>query len=70
MLTPGIDGYAMGWEAGEIDGVDDVSHEGSFLSLIMVIADRGVALVVLTNSEEAAEGLAADAPALFIASAE
>jgi len=71
MWSPELDGYAMGWEADAVDGVDYLAHEGSydgFLSLIMVIPDREVGLVVLTNSEDAAGPLVAAAPALFVAS--
>lgn len=72
MWDPYLDGYAMGWEAGTVDGVDYISHEGSFdgfLSLIMIIPDRGVGFVLLTNSE-ASEELVSAAPALVADSTE
>ncbi|HKJ11839.1 MAG TPA: serine hydrolase domain-containing protein [Ornithinimicrobium sp.] len=69
MWAPEIDGYAMGWETGSVDGVDYLSHDGSydgFLSLLMVVPDRQVALVLLTNSESAGGDLVSSAPALFV----
>ncbi len=73
MWSPELEGYAVGWEAGTESGVDYVAHEGSwdeFLSIIMVIPEREVALVLMANSEDAAEDLVSAVPALFVASTE
>lgn len=70
MWEPALDGYAMGWEAADVDGVDLLMHEGAFdgyLSVILLVPDQDLGLVVLTNSEDAAEGLIAAIPELLLA---
>ncbi len=69
MWEPVLEDYAMGWEAGSLEGVSFLSHEGSFdgfLSVIVMAPEDDLGLVVLTNSEDAAVDLIAEAPRLLI----
>lgn len=69
MWQPALENYAMGWEISEAEGLNYLSHEGSFdgyLSIILLVPDEGLGLVILTNSEEAGEGLISAVPGLFL----
>lgn len=69
MWQPVLENYAMGWEVSKSQGISYLSHEGSYdgyLSIIMLVPDHDLGLVVLTNSEDAGEGLVAAAPELFL----
>lgn len=69
MWEPGLEGYATGWEAGSLSGVSYLFHEGSFdgfLGIIMIVPDEDVAMVLLTNSEDAAGELVAALPRIVI----
>ncbi|NJL00651.1 MAG: beta-lactamase family protein [Spirulinaceae cyanobacterium SM2_1_0] len=61
--------YAMGWEQQTYAGVEFIAHEGAydnFLSVIAIIPDYDLGLVILTNSEDTASELVADAPQVLI----
>jgi CubicO group peptidase (beta-lactamase class C family) len=71
MWEPGLEGYAMGWETGDLRGISYLFHEGSFdgfLSIIMIVPDKDIAMVLLTNSEDAAGELIAALPRIVIES--
>ncbi len=67
--TPGLDSYALGWEIGDYEGVEVISHEGSFdnyLSVIGFAPELNIGFVILTNSEETGEGLIEEVPIFLI----
>lgn len=69
MTTPALEDYALGWEVSNVDGYDVISHEGSYdnyLSLIGFVPELELGFVILTNSDEAAEALVADVPAVLL----
>ncbi len=69
MTTPALEDYALGWEVSTVDGYDLISHEGSYdnyLSLIGFVPELELGFVILTNSDEAAEALVADVPAVLV----
>ncbi|MCP4139864.1 MAG: beta-lactamase family protein [Chloroflexi bacterium] len=64
-----LENYGMGWEVIEYQGVELISHEGSYdnyLSVIGFIPELDTGFVILTNSEEAAEKLIEESPAFLI----
>ncbi|NJN72160.1 MAG: beta-lactamase family protein [Limnothrix sp. RL_2_0] len=57
--------YALGWEVNQIQGVQVISHEGSYdnyLSVIGIIPTYDVGFVILSNADDAAEALITDTP--------
>ena len=61
--------YGMGWEVKEYQGVELITHEGSFdnyLSVIGFMPELNIGFVILTNSEEAGERLIEESPAFLI----
>lgn len=66
---PGLEDYAMGWEISEYAGVEVISHEGAFdnyLSVIGFLPEPNIGVVILTNSEDAGEGLIEEGPIFLI----
>ena len=66
---PGLEDYALGWEISEYAGVEVLSHEGAFdhyLSVIGFVPELNIGFVILTNSEEAGEGLIEEGPIFLI----
>lgn len=69
MFEPYLEDYALGWENKMVDGVQVISHEGSFdnyLSIIGFVPEEGVGFVILTNTAEAAEGLIDEGPSMLL----
>lgn len=66
---PGLEDYAMGWEISEYAGVEVISHEGAFDNYLCVIGflpELNIGFVILTNSEDAGEGLIEEGPIFLI----
>ncbi len=70
LWKPYLEGYALGWEAVEIDGGTLVQHEGAFdnyLSIVGFIPEQEIGFVILTNTENAAEEMIDQSADLFVA---
>jgi len=66
---PDLENYGMGWEVKEYQGLELITHEGSFdnyLSVIGFMPENNFGFVILTNSEEASERLIAESPTFLI----
>ena len=66
---PNLENYGMGWEVGKYDGFEVISHEGAFdyyLCVIGFVPELDIGFVVLTNSEDAGEGLVEALPEYII----
>ncbi len=64
-----LENYGMGWEVKEYQGVELITHEGSFdnyLSIIGFMPELNLGFVILTNSEEASERLIEESPIFLI----
>lgn len=69
MWKPYLENYAMGWEISTVEGVEVISHEGSFdnyLSVIGFVPELELGFVILTNSADAGEDLIVDGPEFLI----
>ena len=66
---PGLENYAMGWDVSSYKEYDFLSHEGAFdnyLCVIGFVPDLDIGFVILTNSEEAGDGLIEKAPKFLL----
>ncbi|MFK7804662.1 MAG: serine hydrolase domain-containing protein [Anaerolineae bacterium] len=69
MWRPYLENYAMGWESSQVQGVELISHEGSFdnyLSVIGFVPEIQLGFVILTNSADAGENLVIAGPKFLI----
>ena len=66
---PDLENYGMGWEVISYEGVDIITHEGSYdnyLSIIGFIPELDIGFVILTNSEEASGRMIQDSPYFLV----
>ena len=66
---PSLENYGMGWEVITYEGIDIITHEGSYdnyLSTIGFIPEFDIGFVILTNAEEASERMIKDSPSFLV----